>query len=169
MWVNMTYGTTNINYVTSLAVSGSDVYAAADFGDSNTVVAYVKDGGSLNIMHNPYNGSYDYYVNAIAVSSSVVYLGGSCDNRTGGGGEDVAGYWAGNTWHPLPNTYGATYRAYVNVLAISGSDVYSGGCCFDSLGNQIAGYWKNTTWVSLPNARTDITTSSTAVSLVVVQ
>ena len=59
MWVNLTYGTTSINYVTSLAVSGSDVYAAADFGDYNTVVAHVKDGGSLNIMHNPYNGSYD--------------------------------------------------------------------------------------------------------------
>src|SRR5207244_2479119 len=82
----------------------------------------------------------DYYpsVNALAVSGSDLYAGGSFTNAGGVAATNIA-KWNGSTWSAL----GSGMNGFVSALAVSGTDLYAGGGC------SCVAKWNGSSWVAL--------------------
>lgn len=163
--------------VTSLVVSGGDVYAA---GYNGTGGGYWLNGAWVGLP------GANTLVNAIALADGNVYAGGSKEGAfpvapgywingnwvalpgasttvnglVVSGGDVYAssssasttpGYWLNGTWVLLPLPADPTvWGAGCNTLAVSGTDVYIGGYLIYYGGSQVPGYWLNGRWVNLP-------------------
>ena len=107
--------------VTSLAVSGSDVYVGGWFTEAGgSPAGYIArwDGSSWHALGSGVNDG----VYAIAVSGSDVYVGGWF-TQAGGSPANRIARWDGSSWHAL----GSGVDNDVLVIAVSGPDVYVGG------------------------------------------
>jgi len=140
-WSTLTSGASNgVNDdVSAIAISGSDVYVGGAFsqlGDSTTSANYVaKWNGtwsSLGSDNNGVNGA----VAAIAINGSDVYVGGSFTQLGDGTSANYIAKWNSttSTWSTLKSGFSNGVNGSVNVLAISGNDVYIGGD-FSQLGD----------------------------------
>ncbi len=126
--------------VRALAASGSNVYVGGDFttigGKSRNYIAAIDITTGLATDWNP-DASGDYYahVYTLAVSGSNVYVGGNFDSIGGKSRRNIAAIdittGLATDWDP--NASGD--HAYVNTLAVSGSNVYVGGS-FITIGGQ---------------------------------
>jgi hypothetical protein len=93
---------------------------------------------------------YPGQVNAIAVSGSDLYVGGTFTNAAGIATADYIAKWSGSAWSALGsngagdgaiNLY--TYGLKVDAIAVSGTDVYVGGTF-----NNVAGICRHTVLVA---------------------
>jgi len=137
--------------VSALAVSGSELYAGGNFttaGGSEANCIAKWNGNSWSALGSGMGSSYPNTpgVNALAVSGSGLYAGGSFTNA-GGSAANYIAKWNGNSW----STLGSGMNGGVNALAVSGSDLYAGGY-FTTAGSSNASYiakWNGSSWSAL--------------------
>jgi hypothetical protein len=133
--------------VSSLAVSGSDVYAAGYSNNSSqpTTPGYWLDGTWVGLT--PLSGN-NSKVLSIDVFGTDVYAGGYSQNSSDW---YMPGYWFNGTWVGLEPLEGfASYSdSEVTAIAVSGGNVYAGGYCNDTSYVNHPGYWVNGIWVDL--------------------
>jgi len=150
--------------VNAIAVSGSHVYVGGDFVTAGNVSArgIAKWNASTNSWSAVGGGVDDAYgsVNAIVISGSDVYVGGSFNSIGGVSARNIA-KWNGNTWSALGSGVGGT----VSALATSGSALYVGGY-FSTAGSGNASniaVWNGCGWWALGSG-TNSQVSAIAVS-----
>jgi hypothetical protein len=143
-------------HVSTLAVSGSNVYAGGNFTNAGGVAAnsIAKwDGTSWTPLGSGFGGSGPYggnpSVGALAISGSNLYAGGVFTNA-GGNPANFIAKWDGSSWSALGS--GVSGRiASVGPLAMSGSDLYVGGR-FTNAGGSAAiniAKWDGSGWSAL--------------------
>ncbi len=172
-WVGLPlpYGV-NDGWVSTIFVSGSDVYAAGSLrSQQSTPVGYWKNGRWVQLG---YPGGF---IKSLVLSDSVVFAAGAEFNSgywkkgkwhdigqkhdiakaiaisagnflIGGAAGGRPGYWKNGNWIGLPAPWQGG-SGEVDALAVSGDDVYAAGGQAAYSG---PGYWKNQQWISLPNA-----------------
>ena len=150
--VEHTLPSTNGARVSSIPVSGTDVYFAGFEGPGEEVsfpspAVYWKNGVkySISYLNSTPNSSNTNFlsldlVSNIAFSGSNLYIGGTTGNR--------AVFWLNGTKHMLPTTDSINAGSYVNDMVLSGSDLFLAG--YDS-GNKPS-FWKNGVETVLPLA-----------------
>jgi len=146
VWTTLCNYAINSN-VLSLAVSGSDVYAA---GWRTNLIGDYFPGYWINgtwrglespqgLNHGPDSG-FD-----IVLSGSDVYIGGyiidNDDNDLHRWGS--AGYWKNGTWNSLASGELEDKVSQVMAIAVSGTDIYASGLYVKKSGDAAACYWKN--------------------------
>ncbi len=144
--------------VAALVVSGSDLYVGGTFtnaGDVATADNIAKwNGTSWSGLGS--NGSGDGAiqgpVDAIAVSGSDVYVGGTFTDAAGIANADSIAKFDGTTWSELPETDGGPAMdpgSIVSAIAISGANVYIAGL-FQNAGGEFYGdnlaRWDGSAW-----------------------
>lgn len=120
---------TNDGYVYSVAMSGTDVYAA---GYDGNVAVYWKNGIPTQLT----NGQYQAWTVSIAISGHDVYTLGYEYSAT----SNDAKYWKNGT--PINLADGSTTE--LHQIIVDGNDVYACGSTSNT-----AVYWKNGVAVSL--------------------
>src|SRR5205814_2242848 len=116
-------------YVITLAVSGSNVYAAGQFmtagGTPGTNIAKWNgsswSGLGSGLTGDSIDGSSPF-VAALVVSGDNLYAGGGFTNAGGTAATNIA-KWNGSSW----STLGSGMNGYVQALAVLGNDLYVGG------------------------------------------
>ena len=148
----ITLGTIN-SFANSIAVVGSDVYAAVNIEGlgggwwSNTSGSTGIFGGS----------SSNSRANSIAVVGSAVYVAGYDYN----GPVTFARYWGPGQWLSLTDS---TKNAKATCVTVSGSDVYVAGYEYNNAGFGVAKYWKNGQAIALSDGTRTTVANSIAVS-----
>jgi len=141
--------------VTSLYISGSDVYAGGYCDDSSGkyVPGYWKNSTWVGLMP-PHDASADWEVGTLVVVGGSVYASAVADYDTAPDPPVATnGYWKDGAWVtlPLPASSGG---GLVDSLAVTaGGDIYAGGCSY-TLGDMesttdLPGYWENGVWKGL--------------------
>jgi len=148
-------GTTPLNSgVTSIAISGTDVYAGGYFtnagGDVNADYIAKWNGSTWSALGaTPLNGVGGATVFAIATSGTDVYVGGDFEDAGGDANADYIAKWNGASWSSL----GATpLMGKVYAITIKGTDVYVGGDFLNAGGDANADYiakWNGSAWSAL--------------------
>ena len=154
--------------VFALAVSGSDLYAGGEFGQTGDgslanlghIARYDTTAGAWHALNNQ---GLDDDVRVLAVSGSDLYVGGHF-TQTGDGSlanlGRIARYdtTAPGTWHALNNQ---GLSNWVLALALAGSDLYVGGV-FNQTGDSTLGLGRiarydttDDSWHALPNQGLD--------------
>jgi hypothetical protein len=143
-------------WVNAIAVSGTDVYVGGTFGR----VGGVKTGCIAKWDGREWSGlgsglgEFDPKVRALAVKGSDVYVGGIFSHAGGVEARNIA-RWDGREWHALGSgkrgsggKSGGTRAAWVEDIAVKGSDVYVGGGFIDAGGRttRYIGRWDGETW-----------------------
>jgi len=126
--------------VDALVVSGSTVYAGGTFanvdGHSHSRLVAIDASGAPASWDAGVSGTFGPAVDALAVSGSTVYAGGSFTSIGGQSRNDLAALdgttGTATSWDPNANHT-------VNALAVFGSVVYAGGS-FTSIGGQTRDY-----------------------------
>ena len=121
-----------IPHVNALAVSGSDLYAAGLFtwatnsGGVPVVVSNIAkwDGGTWTSLGSGL--TVNLGANALAVSGSDLYAGGSFQNAGGNPASAIA-KWDGTNWTKMGSGVAGANPPTAFALAVSGSDLYVGG------------------------------------------
>jgi hypothetical protein len=114
--------------VRAMVVDGNgNVYVGGDFiVMGKTIANHIAkwNGSAWSALGSGMMGlsTYSTTVNALAVSGTNLYAGGSFTNA-GGVTANCIAKWNGSAWSAL----GAGMDGYVNALAISGSTLYAGG------------------------------------------
>ncbi len=151
-WENLGGGALPVspnNFVSAVAVSGSDVYIGGSFTDLNDdpTMDYIAkwDGTNWSALgsNGAGDGSINNSVNAIAVSGTDLYVGGDFEDVNNGGtalnAADYIAKWDGANWSALGSNGAGdgslSPYSEVNAIAVSGSDVYVGGF-FESVNNR---------------------------------
>lgn len=145
--------------VLSLAVSGNDLYLAANLAPNSTRGYWLN--GTWNGLPVP-TGSDFASVYSLAVSGSDVYAGGYSATN----GDALPGYYLNGTWNGLPLPAGSV-GGFIESIAVSGSDVYAAGFASQTPGYAGSpGYWLNGSWVGLglPSGQTQGAVTSLVVS-----
>ena len=139
-------------WVSAIAVSGTDVYVGGTFGR----VGGVKTGCIAKWDGREWSGlggglgEFDPKVRALAVKGSDLYVGGIFSHAGGVEARNIA-RWDGREWHALGSgkrDSGGTRAAWVEDIAVKGSDVYVGGGFIDA-GWRTTRYiarWDGETW-----------------------
>lgn len=137
------------NYVSAIAVIGSDVFVGGGFGTidgiANTEYIARWDGSSWNAL----GTGTGLWVENMAVNGSDLYVTGGFYNVGGDPNADGVVRWDGTSWHAL-GTGGMTFWA--DAIAISGNNVYVGGGFLDAGGIANADYiarFDGTSWNAL--------------------
>ncbi|MBW7918314.1 MAG: hypothetical protein H3C52_03295 [Anaerolineales bacterium] len=151
-WENLGGGALPVspnNFVSAVAVSGSDVYIGGSFTDLNDdpTMDYIAkwDGTNWSALgsNGAGDGSINNSVNAIAVSGTDLYVGGDFEDVNNGGtalnAADYIAKWDGANWSALGSNGAGdgsiSPYSEVYAVAVSGSDVYVGGW-FESVNNR---------------------------------
>jgi hypothetical protein len=100
------------------------------------------------------NGAISADVDALAVSGSDLYVGGTFKNAGGDPRADFVAKWNGDAWSGLGSNGSGdgAIHGEVYALAVSGSDLYVGGEFTDVAGIAAAdnvAMWNGTTWFAL--------------------
>ena len=135
-------------YVTTIAVSGSDVYVGGNLASAGGVpgTAHIArwDGSNWSSVG---AGIQDYSVRAIWVSGTEIYVGGEFTVAGGVPANNLA-KWNGSEWSAV----GSGTDNGVYAIAVYGSDVYVGGQTLRMAGgvsaNRVA-KWDGSTWSAL--------------------
>jgi hypothetical protein len=134
-WSALGLGMQTFDHVFALAVSGSDLYVGGLFGKAGGIPAsciakwngssWSPLGSGLGIVYPPPN---DLAVRALAVLGNNLYVGGGFTTAGGIAATNIA-KWNGSSWSALNSgiEYGGGHAAYVNALAMSGTNVNVGG------------------------------------------
>jgi len=161
-------GTGMDSYVFALADGGTVVYAGGGFdsagGVPNTYGIASWDNPFWYALGTGMTGVAGYSVNAIAVSGSDIYAGGTFDSAGGVAAINIAKWNNGSGWSALDPGIGDT--GAVNAIAVSGSNVYAGGDFQDNdngAPNHIAKWNNGSGWSALGQG-TDGTVYAIAVS-----
>jgi trimeric autotransporter adhesin len=122
-------GTGMNSYVFAMADGGTRVYVGGGFGSasgiSDTLGIAFWDKPGWHALGTGVSGIAGYSINAIAVSGSDVYAGGTFDSAGGVPAINIAKWNNGSGWSALAPGIGD--NGTVNAIAVSGSDVYAGG------------------------------------------
>jgi hypothetical protein len=140
----------NAANITSVAVSGEDVYFASYYnepyvfaGNDTTggggVAAYWKDNGPVVLLGQPTTNASVSDLVGIAVSGQNVYAAGF-------GPANLSYFWTNGVKNELTQS---NSNANAAAIALSGNDVYIGGSLTNSIGYPSAVYWKNNVPVTL--------------------
>jgi hypothetical protein len=125
-------GVSSSSYVSSIFVSGSNVYV---LGSENNIPTYWRNGVATPVT----NGTFQAEAYSIFVSGNDVYIAGYERNI---GGYYVAKYWKNGVETILSST--ASYAAAYSIT-VSGNDVHVAGYEYSSTNsNDVAKYWKVT-------------------------
>jgi hypothetical protein len=122
--------------VVGMALSGGSLYAGGNFsnvsngGTTLPTADYfaIWDGTNWSTLGDT-NGVFNFFVEAMAVVGSDVYVGGNFTNLGGDARIDYIARWDGSAWNPVGNltqTYGSISSS-VEALAVDGTDLYVGG------------------------------------------
>lgn len=147
----MSGGTIN-TFASSIAVVGSDIYAAIS-----------GNMGGAEVWSNKYSGfsmqpgGFFAGATSITVVGSDFYLAGYDYNA----GISTANYWTYGQQFALTN---GTKQAMANSITVVGSDVYVAGYEYSGTGVSVAKYWKNAQPITL----SDSTKANNARSIVVI-
>ena len=146
---------TNVNdngRVNAISISGTDVYVGGVFSNAGAVAAnnIAKwNGGNWSALGAGLGaGGYLYsaMVEAIAISGTNVFVGGSFTNAGNVTVNNIA-RWDGARWNAL----GSGINNSVYALALTGNDLYAGGVFTNAGGisaNNIA-HWNGSSWSAL--------------------
>jgi hypothetical protein len=141
MWTNDSlFSFPNASQITSVSVSGSDVYAL----DGNV---YWKNGVPVTVQDIVFS-------NSIVVSGNDVYITGASQtsSNSGVGSTAAAVYWKNGTMINLTQNVPDVVAAFTKGIAISGTDVYVCGYLYTGYNDSLdAVYWKNGELNHLPN------------------
>ena len=133
-------------YVTALALSGTNLYVAAVEWPSVSISKW--DGSFWSTLVYDMGGG----VNALAINGVALYVGGGFITA-GGVLANYIARWDGASWSALGSGIGnpGLYNAFVQALAVSGTNLYGGGWLTMAGGgsaNNIA-KWNGTAWSAL--------------------
>ncbi|MGQ9927994.1 MAG: hypothetical protein ACUVS4_14120, partial [Chloroflexaceae bacterium] len=130
----------------------------------------VLDLSGWNVTLDPHNGpvfspqstTWEYLgvrllnnsVNTVAINGSDVYVGGQFTDAGGNPDTDCIARWDGARWHALGSRLSGIYSGScsVNIIVVSGSNVYVGGRFTNAGGNPNANYiarWDGAQWHAL--------------------
>src|SRR5688572_29650461 len=144
------------NTVYALAVSGDSVYVggaflnAAGIAEADNVARW--NGAAWSALGGSGNGAVSSHVFALAVSGSVVYVGGSFQNTAGIAQADYIAAWNGASWSALGGGTNGALGNVVYALGLSGSTLFAGGFFVNAAGIAQADYvarWSGTAWSAL--------------------
>jgi hypothetical protein len=151
--------------VNAIAIRGTDIYVGGVFTNAGgTMVNNIArwDGNNWSALGSGVSGVgfSGPSVNALAISGTNLYAGGSFSTAGGISARSVA-KWDGNNWSALGDGVGSIFSAgTVNALAIRGNDVYVGGS-FGHVGADFGGVtannvakWNGTNWSALADGIT---------------
>lgn len=128
--------------LSSIAISGNDVYVAGFKGNQRINVAtYWKNGLEVKLTA----ATVGSFAKSITVSGSDIYVAGGILT---GNSLATATYWKNGI--PVSLSNGLTY-AEANSIFVSGLDVYVAGWAYAANGIAVATYWKNGNPVILSN------------------
>ncbi|MDO7877481.1 T9SS type A sorting domain-containing protein [Hymenobacter sp. ASUV-10] len=154
-WTSLGTGAANGTnyYVRAMLPLGSDLYVAGDFTQAGGMPAsrIAKWNGSAwsALPFGVANGALDGTINAVAISGSDVYVGGTF-TQVGTVAAARVAKWDGSTWSALGS---GVAGGQVHALALLGSDLYVGGNI--SIAQAGGGFffylgkWNGTAWSSL--------------------
>jgi hypothetical protein len=138
-----------IGSISALAVDGTDLYAAENFGEYGFNVPIstimVWDGGTWSDTSIGDNSS----LNALAVDGSGnVYAGGGFDYINGVDKANGVAIWNGSNWSAVGAGLGEDSDVWA--LAVSGNNLYAGGGGFSIAGTDASiAVWNGNTWSAL--------------------
>ncbi len=137
------------NIVTSIAISGSDIYVGGIFttAGGNSANRIAKwDGSNWSALGIGVNDR----VFSIAISGSDIYVGGDF-TLAGGNSANRIAKWNGTNWSALGVGVNNGVNDRVFSIAISGSDIYVGGNFTSAGGNSINRIvrWDGSNWTAL--------------------
>jgi hypothetical protein len=152
--------------VLGITVNGTDVYVSGLFNNVNNngtaigAADYIAKWNGTNWSalgsNGAGNGSLNYYLGAIAVSGSNVYIGGLFTNVNNNGTNTGLSYLAlfnGTDWGAVSaSLLEGAIRSEVAAVAVSGTNVYVGGIFTNANNIPEADYiarWDGTNWSAL--------------------
>ncbi len=159
-WSTLPSGSSNgVNSaVYALAVSGTNIYVGGQFtllGDGTTSAKYIAkwNGSSWSTLTSGSSNGVNSNVYALAVSGTGLYVGGSFAQLGDGTSANRIAKWNGSSWSTLPSGSSNGVNGAVNVLAVSGTNVYVGGL-FTQLGDgttsaKYIAKWDGSSWSTL--------------------
>jgi hypothetical protein len=123
------------NSVTSLAVSGTDLFAAGSFTAANAGAPITANrvarwnGSAWSVLGSGAGNGVNSTVTALAVSGSDLYVGGVFTEANSGAGISVnrLARWNGSVWSSVGSGAGNGVNNQINALAVAGGDLYVGG------------------------------------------
>jgi hypothetical protein len=134
----------------AIAVSGTNVYVGGCFYTAGTTNNYVNgialwNGTSWSSLGGV-SGQYGGSVNALAISGTNLYVGGSFTNAGGVAANNIA-VWDGSGWSTLGTGVGGPYDQ-VNAVAVSAHYVLVGGSFTNGAGQYVPGLgrWDGSNW-----------------------
>jgi trimeric autotransporter adhesin len=147
-----------------LAAGAGFVYAGGGFTN-------VTDSFTFTVNHIALWDGFNWYnlgsgvnanstVNAIAVSGSTVYIGGTFTNASGVTANRIA-MWDGANWNSLGSGSANGVNGTVLAIAVNGSDVYAGGT-FANAGTTVVrgiAHWDGANWSGLGSGATGPSTA----------
>jgi len=156
-WSGLLSGTFGINsQVNTIAISGTDVYVGGSFTSAGGVTG-ANNIARWNSANNTWNlvgaaNAVGSGVQAIKVSGSDVYIGGSFVNAGGNNANDYLTRWTGSAFVPPGSETTGPLNNQVRTVVVSGTDVFVGGS-FTNAGNvpgaSYIARWNGTTWSGL--------------------
>jgi len=167
---------TSLSSVSSLVVSGSNVYASGysthGIDNARMIPCYWLNGLLVELTNPSLDTPGGFAKTAVAgvpcmaLSESDIYVGGNLLVPTSaiGGSTLVPGYWLNGKWVTLPIPSGSS-GGLVTSIRISGADVYVGGGLNPVTPTTVGipGYWLNGSWV--PQALPVGSSSGSVISL----
>jgi len=132
------------NSVTTIAISGTEVYVGGDFTDAGGVPGanYIARWNSANNTWNLVGAAnaVNNTVQAIKVSGSDVYIGGNFTNAGGNSAADYLVRWDGVQWTALVSGTAGVFGPVYALAVPSSDDVYAGGNFLNTGNNPFADY-----------------------------
>jgi len=132
------------NSVTTIAISGTEVYVGGDFTDAGGVPGanYIARWNSANNTWNLVGAAnaVNSTVRAIKVSGSDVYIGGNFTNAGGNSAADYLVRWDGVQWTALVSGTAGVFGPVYALAVPSSDEVYAGGNFLNTGNNPFADY-----------------------------